>query len=85
MPKKTAAEATKTYADMHQNLGSMTEDQLVAAMQHELEKDEPRVDLLTRLVGRYNKLRGKKSITVVLGLLSYKGKRDVYAVLGHNR
>ena len=85
MAKKTVNGATKTYADMHKNLKSMTEDQLVAAMQQVLDDDEPRVDMLNRLVGRLNKIRAQKVTTSVLGLLGYRGKRDVYAVLGHNR
>lgn len=85
MAKKTAVEATKTYAHLHKSIGRMTEEELKTAMQQVLDDPEPRVDMLQRLLGRYNKVRARKATTAVLGLLSYKGKRDVNAVLGNDR
>lgn len=88
MAKKTvAADATKNYAQMHENLSNMTEDELVFAMQNVLDEDDPRVDMLTRIVGRYNRVRSNKATSRVLALLgSPKGKRDVRAaLLGNDR
>jgi hypothetical protein len=88
MAKKTAVEATKTYADMHRSLRTMNEAQIVVAMQQVLQSENPRIDMLTRLIGRYNKLRAKKVATSVLGLLATtpKEKRDVNAaLLGNDR
>lgn len=82
MPPKKKAQLK--YKDLG-NINDMTEAELRAAMQRVLDSPMPKVDMLRRLVGRYNRLVGARNMTGVMGLLSYKGKRDVNAVLDSNR
>lgn len=74
----------RTYKTLLVNLSALTESELRKAIQEEINKANPRPDMLARMVGRYNRVRGARAMTGVLGLLSYKGKRDVSAVLDSN-
>lgn len=82
MPPKKKQQLT--YKDLGR-LNDMTEAELRIAMQQCVDSSPVKVDMLKRLVGRYNRLRGERCMTGVMGLLSYKGKRDVNAVLDSNR
>lgn len=67
------------------NLNDMTLEELRVAMQKAL--DANKVDMLRRIVGRYNRVEGLRCMTGIMGLLSYKGqsRRDVNAVLDSHR
>jgi len=83
MAKKNGA-APRSYKELYKALPKMSEAELRAAMQEELDKPNPRPDMLARMVGRFNRLRGNRTMTGVLGLLSYKGKRNLDAVLDND-
>jgi hypothetical protein len=75
-----------SYKELHVSLPNMTEQDLRDAMQAELNKGEKaRPDLLARLIGRFNRMRGSRVARNVLGLLSYRGKKDVNAALDSDR
>lgn len=73
------------YKAAHKNMRLMTLKELAVALQAEIDADHPRVDLIMRLVGRYNRMDGARRQREIIGLLSKPGKRDVNAILGHNR
>lgn len=83
--KKVTADRTVNYGAMHKNLKSMTEKDLLNAIQQEVDRDQPRPDMLRRLAGRLNKVRGSRVMATVMGMLSAKGKRDVNAALVSDR
>lgn len=64
-----AEQVETTYKLINERLGSMTEDELAAEIDREL-AGERRSDMLARLVGRFNRLRGKRV------------KQQVFAVIG---
>lgn len=75
-----------TYADMHGSLKSMSEPEIEAALDREVNRQDglPRLDMLGRLVGRLNRLRGNRIYADVIALTKQPGRRDVGAVL-HRR
>lgn len=73
------------YTDLHSTLQDMTETELRDAMQKEIDSPFPRSDALARMLGRFNRLRGERAKRNVLGLLGYKGKRNVNAALDSDR
>lgn len=80
MTKKVA-----TYKAAHRGMKSMSERELRDAMQAEIDKGpEARVDLLTRLIGRFNRKRGARCQRDILGLLSKRGRKDVDATLDNH-
>lgn len=71
------------YKAAHKSMKKMTEGEAAAAIQAELDRAEgPRPDLLARLVGRFNRVRGSRCMRDVLSLLGKRGKHDAYQVLG---
>lgn len=72
-----------TYNDLHASLMDMTEPEVRAALRTELNRTDrgPRVDYVTRLVGRFNRLRSTRTMNEILSLLSVDGKRDTDAAL----
>lgn len=81
----TVGRTRMKYTDLHDALQKMTEPELREAMQKEIDSPDPRSDALARMLGRFNRLRGERCKRNVLGLLGYKGKRDVNAALDSNR
>lgn len=78
----TKNKALPGYKEAHKNMRSMTEVELRQAIQAEVDKgDDARPDLLTRLVGRFNRVRGSRCMRDVLALMGKRGKHDVYSVL----
>lgn len=78
----------KGYKVLHKTLAKMTEAELRKAMQDEVDRgDLARSDLLSRLVGRFNRLRATRCTRNVMGLLAYKSSRDrnISAALDSNR
>ena len=71
----------KTYADLLKKLGDMSEAELLAAIEAELNSDSPRADMLMRLVGRFNRSRGARFQAGVMGLLGKKGRKSVAGLL----
>lgn len=79
--KKEAKKQIANYGEMHKSLRGMTRQQLIEAIQHEIDQPEPRRDMITRLIGRLNKVTGRHAMNSILALLSKKGTRDVNAAL----
>lgn len=78
----TKSKAMSGYKAAHSSMRGMTEKELREAIQAEVDKGaESRPDLLSRLVGRYNRVRGSRCMREVLTLLGKRGKHDVYSVL----
>lgn len=73
------------YKSAHQRMRSMSLKDIAKALQTEVNSDAPRVDLITRLVGRYNRIDGARRQRDILGLLSKRGAKDVEAVLDGDR
>lgn len=82
MKKKTGA---ASYKAAHKTMKTTDLKVIAALIQEEINKPEPRMDLVSRLVGRYNRIDGARRMRDVLGLLSKRGKKNVDAVLGNNR
>ena len=74
---------TGTYNDLHASLMNYSEHDVRLALKTELNRTDrtPRVDYITRLVGRFNRLRAQRCLSEILALLSSDGKRDTDAVL----
>lgn len=72
------------YKLAHQKMKSMSLKDISKALQAEVNSEAPRVDLITRLVGRYNRIDGARRQAAVLGLLSKRGPKNVDAVLANN-
>lgn len=85
-PRKSikAARTRLKYDDLHKKMPKMTEAELRAAIQKEIDAPNPRADAVMRLLGRFNRMRGERAKIAVLGLLGYKGKKDVNAALDSN-
>lgn len=67
-------------------VGHMTADTLKAAIVEEFGKPEPRIDAVTRLVGRYNRIRGRhlhRSMLQLIGKPDAQNKAN--ALLGNDR
>ena len=80
--KKVKAKAQiANYGEMHKSLKGMSRQELIEAIQHEIDQPEPRRDMVTRLIGRLNKVTGRHAMSSILALLSKKGARDVNAAL----
>lgn len=74
------------YKTMHTALKTMTERELRVAIQQEVDRGQSaRVDLLSRMVGRYNRVRGSRLQREIIGLLTKKGERKVNAILDSDR
>lgn len=73
------------YKAAHQKMKSMSLKDIAKALQAEVNSDAPRVDLITRLVGRYNRIDGARRQRAVLALLDKRGAKNVDAVLDSNR
>lgn len=75
-----------TYSEMHGSLKTMTEPEIEAALDHEVNRTDglPRHDMIGRLLGRLNRLRGNRIYADVIALTKQQGRRDVSAVL-HRR
>ena len=70
------------YKEAHKSMKNMSEVELRQAIQAEVDKGAlARPDLLSRLVGRFNRVRGSRCMRDVLALLGKRGKHDVYSVL----
>lgn len=80
---KNKAEGGNTYADLHGSLMGMTEPELEAAIDREVNRTDrsPRPDLLGRLIGRFNRLRANRTYLGVMALPTQAGKKDVASVL----
>lgn len=84
--KKGKSKTPNSYGELHKSLDQMTEMELIDALQQEVDREHPRHNMIDRLVGRFNRLRGSRVRTEVMGLLSKKkGSRSVVAVLDSNR
>lgn len=74
-----------TYADLHGTLMGLTEPELEAAIDREVNRTDrpPRPDLLGRLVGRFNRLRANRTTLDIMALPRQPGagKKDVASVL----
>ena len=70
-----------TYADVIPRLQAMSEVELLAAIEAEVNAPRPRVDLLVRLAARFNRARGARFMEGMLALLSKKGRRGVGGIL----
>lgn len=82
MTKKKATPAIpSSYKELHASMSTMNREQLRCAIRNEVNKTQPRVDMLKRLVGKWNRNEGQRVMSGIMGLLSYKGKRDVDAIL----
>jgi hypothetical protein len=79
--KAQGAAKVGTYSAVLPAMKSMTETELLAAIEAELNSENPRTEMLTRLVGRFNKARGQRFTTGVLSLLGARGRRDVASLL----
>lgn len=87
MTKKEKQAGAGKYKDYHASVADMTEDDIVLAIDEELNRDDrtPRVDMLTRLVGRFNRLRGERVKLNVLAAAKKKCVKEVHALLDSNR
>ena len=84
--KKKGNATPSSYGELHKTLDQMTEEELLTAIQEEVDRDHPRHNMIDRLIGRYNRLRGSRVRTAILSLPSKKkGGRSVVAVLGSHR
>lgn len=67
-------------------IGDLTQQQVKTALLNELGRDMPRIDVISRLTGRWNRLDGRK---LHQALLSLVGKPDAVAkanaLLGDHR
>jgi len=74
----------KSYAEMHKLIQRMNEKQLIEAIDHELDADSPRRDMLQRMIGRFNRLHGAR---FGAGVMAQMGRRtkSVRALLGSDR
>ncbi|AMN47188.1 hypothetical protein ACG33_08790 [Steroidobacter denitrificans] len=70
-----------SYADVLGRLDRMSEAELLAAIEGELNADSPRAEMLMRLVGRFNRARGGRFKAGVMGLLGKKGRRTLAGLL----
>lgn len=84
MAAKKNGTRTANYGEMHKNLKLMKLEEIDLAIQQEVDRTEPRHDMLRRLVGRRNKITGRAAMDAVFALLTKKGKRDVSAALARN-
>lgn len=67
-------------------VGGLDENGVRQAIVTELGKDMPRMDQLSRLIGRFNRLRGRRVHQAVLQLVGKAGADKVAdAILGDNR
>lgn len=74
--------AVAGYKAAHANMKSMSEQQLREAIQAEIDRGvEARPDLLSRLVGKLNRVVGSRRMRDILSLLGKRGKHDVNQVL----
>lgn len=74
------------YKEAHKSMRGMTEVELRQALQAEMDRgDEARPDLVSRLVGRFNRVRGSRCMRDILALMGKRGKHDVNQVLDGNR
>lgn len=76
-----AAKRPGTYADVIPRLQGMTEAELVAAIEAELNAPSPRVELLVRLAARFNRARGARFMEGMLTLLGRRGRRSTAGIL----
>lgn len=73
------------YKAAHTAMRSMTLKSAIAALEAELNSERPRLDLISRLVGKINRLRGSKLMRDVMASLSKPGKKSVDALLVSRR
>lgn len=73
------------YKTAHATMKTMTIRDAIAALEAEINSERPRVDLVTRLAGRLNRLRGEKLMRDVLASLNKRGTKSVDALLDSNR
>ncbi len=75
----------KSHNKKTAGIGDMTEQQIKLALVDELKRDMPRIDVVSRLAGRWNRLNGRR---LHQALLSLVGKPDAAkkadALLGSN-
>lgn len=82
MAVKKKASKINSYDSMHKGLKVMTIDDIIETAQKEYQRpDGPRMDMLRRLAGRYNKLQGRRA----MDLFTAKRPRDLRAALASNR
>lgn len=72
------------YKAAHASMKTMTIRDAVRALEAEINSERPRVDLITRLVGRLNRLRGEKLMRDVLASLNKRGQKSIDALLADN-
>jgi len=72
------------YKAAHKTMKAMKLRDIAKALQAELDSEAPRVDLITRLVGRYNRVDGARRQREILALLNRRGPKNVDAVLANN-
>ncbi len=81
---RRGSKAFAGYKEAHAKMGEMSEDELLTAMQHEIDRGERcRPDMLSRLAGRFNRKRGDRFTKAVLGLMTYNtpSRRNIRALL----
>jgi ribosomal protein L14 len=54
-------------------IGDLTQSQVKTALVEEMRRDMPRIDVVSRLAGRWNRLEGRKLHSALLNLI---GKPD---------
>ena len=80
--RKKASKKISGYDSMHRSLKVMTIDEIIETAQREYGRpDGPRMDMLRRLAGRYNKLQGRRAMDIITA----KRPRDLRAALVSNR
>lgn len=85
MKTKSKKKTGVQYKDFYGQLRNATLAQMKAALQDELGRDTPRVDLVRRLISRINATRSRLATNALLALLSVdKSRRDVEATLSRN-
>lgn len=82
-----ATDTEVTYRLINERIGQMTEDELAAEIDRELNGDR-RSDMLARLVGRFNRLRGKRvkqQVFAAIGNQDPKKSKSIDEVLDRHR
>ena len=74
------------YREMYASLSKLTEAQVASAIEAEL-AGERRIEMLRRLLQRFNKLRGARVRDRVITLAASKDRSqvDIYALLDRHR
>lgn len=84
---KKAKNGTGTYKEFHDSVSEMSENDLVLAIDEELNRNDrtPRTDMLTRLIGRFNRLRGERIKLDVLAAARKRGAKQIDNLLDRCR